>query len=128
MPKLKVVPAVIRQSDSVNLSCELPGTTVSLCYFCVNTSQCTWKYSESCRLALSGNNLTLSGHSGIATVELKCHYNVGTQSPSLFSHPTSVTIVGKKLTSKLTKIYTCFVFVVGYVLDVNCICVFNILK
>lgn len=106
VPILKVVPAVIRQSDSVNLSCELLGTTVSRCYFCFNTSNCTWKYTPSCRLPISGNDmLTWSGHRGIATIGLMCHYNAGTDSPSPYSNISSVTIVGKKLTPSQQDFY-----------------------
>ncbi|XP_041917319.1 uncharacterized protein LOC121681579 isoform X1 [Alosa sapidissima] len=93
-PEVKVVPAYIRQSDSVNLTCETSLSPLSYCYFCTTLQNCDWKGSDSCRLALSGNDLIAwSGQSGMAKIELMCHYYFNKQA-SGYSPPTSVTIVG----------------------------------
>ncbi|XP_076144200.1 uncharacterized protein LOC143126171 isoform X2 [Alosa pseudoharengus] len=101
-PSIKVVPAVIRQSDSVHLTCSWPPMSdVSQCSFCikpVHLSECvSIQYSESCNLELSGNDLfTLSNQSGIAEIQLRCLY-VGTQSQPVYSYPSessTVIVVG----------------------------------
>ncbi|XP_062405730.1 uncharacterized protein LOC134096007 [Sardina pilchardus] len=99
---VKVDPAVIRQSDSVHLTCASSWPPKSKCTFCINPlrlSGCvSEQYSESCTLALSGNNLlTWSHQRGIAEIKLSCLYNAGTQSEpqySHFSYYSTVTVVG----------------------------------
>ncbi|XP_062405205.1 uncharacterized protein LOC134095595 [Sardina pilchardus] len=93
---MKVVPAVIRPSDSVNLTCVTSRSDVFYCSFCINHPNCTFQHSTSCRSAHSGNDLLKwSGQSGIAVIELTCYYIVQTFSrPSSNSPPTSVIIVG----------------------------------
>ncbi|XP_076144197.1 uncharacterized protein LOC143126169 isoform X2 [Alosa pseudoharengus] len=101
-PSMKVVPAVIRQSDSVRLTCALSQYRISHCFFCikpVHLPECfSNQHSDSCNLALSGNYLfTWSHQSGIAEIELSCLYNAGTQSPSEvspYSASSTVIVVG----------------------------------
>ncbi|XP_041917321.1 uncharacterized protein LOC121681579 isoform X3 [Alosa sapidissima] len=99
-PSMKVVPAVIRQSDSVHLTCALSQYRISHCFFCikpVHLPKCVSnQHSESCNLALSGNYLFTWPHqSGIAEIELSCLYNAGTQSEiSPYSASSTVIVVG----------------------------------
>ncbi|XP_062405203.1 uncharacterized protein LOC134095593 isoform X2 [Sardina pilchardus] len=92
---MKVVPAVIRQfTDIVHLTCETSLSPLSHCYFAINGGNWTW--SESSRLALSGNDLIAwSGQRDITEIELMCQcFGSMPLMNSPYSERTLVTIVG----------------------------------
>ncbi|KAM9534688.1 uncharacterized protein ACWYII_039558 isoform 2-T2 [Salvelinus alpinus] len=91
LPRLTVSPAVIRERDSVQLSCETPpSVSVSQCYLFTEKGD----YKPSCRQTLTGTELlSWSDQRSPAVVNVRCYYYaVGSYNPSSHSDPVSVTV------------------------------------
>ncbi|XP_029631912.1 uncharacterized protein LOC115208190 [Salmo trutta] len=91
LPRLTVSPAVIRESDSVQLSCETsPSVSVSQCYLFTEKRD----FKPSCRQTLTGTELlSWSDQRSPAVVNVRCfYYAIGSSSPSSDSDPGSVTV------------------------------------
>ncbi|XP_064815529.1 uncharacterized protein LOC135531415 isoform X6 [Oncorhynchus masou masou] len=91
LPRLTVSPAVIRERDSVQLSCETPpSVSVSQCYLFTEKGD----YKPSCRQTLTGTELlSWSDQRSPAVVNVRCYYYaIGSSSPSSHSDPGSVTV------------------------------------
>ncbi|XP_038821570.1 uncharacterized protein LOC120021789 [Salvelinus namaycush] len=94
LPRLTVSPAVIRELDSVQLSCVTPpSVSVSHCYLFTEKRD----YKPSCRQTLTGTELlSWSDQRSPAVVNVRCYYYaVGSYNPSSHSDPVSVTVEGK---------------------------------
>eukprot|EP00063_Salmo_salar_P012908 XP_013987743.1 PREDICTED: uncharacterized protein LOC106565322 isoform X1 [Salmo salar] len=93
-PKLTVSSTVIRERDSVQLSCQTPpSVSVSRCYFYTEgrdpkPSPCTRSLTGAELLSWAGERLS-------AEIKLRCHYTVETHYPSTHSHPAPITILGE---------------------------------
>ncbi|XP_036804111.1 uncharacterized protein LOC118936468 [Oncorhynchus mykiss] len=91
LPRLTVSPAVIRERDSVQLSCETPpSVSVSQCYLFTEKGH----HKPSCRQTLTGTELlSWSDQRSPAVVNVRCYYYaIGSSSPSSHSDPGSVTV------------------------------------
>ncbi|KAI4893613.1 hypothetical protein NFI96_033571, partial [Prochilodus magdalenae] len=99
-PRLDVSPA---EGGSVQLDCRTPYAGVSQCFFYPDGAQTNLKLSSSCRLTLTGAELTSwTGRSyrPPEPVSVKCYYSVrvsGRTIPSPHSPPAPVMILGKLL-------------------------------
>lgn len=96
LPRLTVSPAFIRESDSVQLSCETsPSVSVSQCYLFTEKRD----FKPSCRQTLTGTELlSWSDQRSPAVVNVRCfYYAIGSFSPSSDSDPGSVTVQGKQV-------------------------------
>ncbi|CAB1354119.1 unnamed protein product, partial [Coregonus sp. 'balchen'] len=90
LPRLTVSLAVIRERDSVQLSCESPSVSVSQCYLFTENGDS----KPSCRQTLTGTELlSWSDQRSPAVVKVRCYYYAaGSSSPSSHSDPVSVTV------------------------------------
>ncbi|XP_064857763.1 mucin-2-like isoform X3 [Oncorhynchus nerka] len=91
-PSLTVIPAVIKERDSVQLNCQTPPS-VSECYFKM-TGQVELTLPSPCQQTLTGTLLVRwTGQSSPAEVKIQCQYNAkGSQFRSIYSEPSTVTI------------------------------------
>ncbi|XP_045567951.1 uncharacterized protein isoform X1 [Salmo salar] len=90
-PSLTVIPAVIKERDSVQLNCQTPS--VSECYFKME-GQVEFTLPSPCQHELTGTLLVRwTGQSSPAEVKIQCQYSAtGSQFRSMFSEPSTVTI------------------------------------
>ncbi|XP_045567946.1 uncharacterized protein [Salmo salar] len=91
-PSLTVIPAVIKERDSVQLNCQTPSS-VSECYFKME-GQVEFTLPSPCQQTLTGTLLVRwTGQSSPAEVKIQCQYSAtGSQFRSMFSEPSTVTI------------------------------------
>ncbi|XP_052383157.1 uncharacterized protein LOC118372821 isoform X7 [Oncorhynchus keta] len=91
-PSLTVIPAVIKERDSVQLNCQTPPS-VSECYFKM-TGQVEFTLPSPCQQTLPGRLLVRwTGQSSPAEVKIKCQYGgKGSHFRSIHSEPSTVTI------------------------------------
>ncbi|XP_020349909.1 uncharacterized protein LOC109899232 [Oncorhynchus kisutch] len=91
-PSLTVIPAVIKERDSVQLNCQTPPS-VSECYFKMD-GQVEFTLSSSCQQTLTGTLLVWwTGQRSPAEVKMQCQYSAtGSQFRSIYSEPSTVTI------------------------------------
>ncbi|XP_064857772.1 mucin-2-like isoform X3 [Oncorhynchus nerka] len=91
-PSLTVIPAVIKERDSVQLNCQTPPS-VSECYFKME-GQVEFTLPSPCQQTLTGTLLVRwTGQSSPAEVKIQCQYNAtGSQFRSIYSEPSTVTI------------------------------------
>ncbi|XP_052383156.1 uncharacterized protein LOC118372821 isoform X6 [Oncorhynchus keta] len=91
-PSLTVIPAVIKERDSVQLNCQTPPS-VSECYFQM-TGQVEFTLPSPCQQTLPGRLLVRwTGQSSPAEVKIQCQYSAnGSQFRSIHSEPSTVTI------------------------------------
>eukprot|EP00063_Salmo_salar_P012577 XP_013987412.1 PREDICTED: uncharacterized protein LOC106565145 isoform X3 [Salmo salar] len=91
-PSLTVIPAVIKERDSVQLNCQTPPS-VSECYFKME-GQVEFTLPSPCQQTLTGTLLVRwTGQSSPAEVKIQCQYSAtGSQFRSMFSEPSTVTI------------------------------------
>ncbi|XP_034143319.1 uncharacterized protein LOC117592930 [Esox lucius] len=91
-PSLRVNPTVIRERDSVQLSCETPpSVSVSRCIF-YNEARLDLP-DTSCKQTVTGTQLlSLAGLKSPAVVQVMCYYNVETYPSSSFSNTVIVTV------------------------------------
>ncbi|XP_045547972.1 uncharacterized protein isoform X2 [Salmo salar] len=90
-PSLTVIPAVIKERDSVQLNCQTPS--VSECYFKME-GQVEFTLPSPCQQTLTGTLLVRwTGQSSPAEVKIQCQYSAtGSQFRSIYSEPSTVTI------------------------------------
>ncbi|CAB1354117.1 unnamed protein product, partial [Coregonus sp. 'balchen'] len=95
-PQLTVSSTVIRERESVQLSCETPPSLhVSHCYFYIEGVK-NLPHS-SCTQTITGTELLKRAGSTIpAVVKVKCYYAIGKSHISPFSDPVSVTVLDPK--------------------------------
>ncbi|XP_069038549.1 uncharacterized protein [Lepisosteus oculatus] len=98
-PELRVSPAVVRETDSVELSCEVPqSVSVSHCSFYTEGARLTESH-PACRRSFTGAQLATGGRrSAVRRVNVTCQYTVKTdysESPSPHSDPATVTVMGE---------------------------------
>ncbi|XP_045078992.1 uncharacterized protein LOC121574647 isoform X2 [Coregonus clupeaformis] len=93
-PRLTVSSTVIRERDSVQLSCEAPPyVSVSQCYFYTEGRH---PKPSPCTRSLTGTELlSWAGQSSSAEVKLRCFYTVETRYPSTHTDPAPITILGE---------------------------------
>ncbi|XP_069038548.1 uncharacterized protein [Lepisosteus oculatus] len=96
-PELRVSPAVVRETDSVELSCEVPqSVSVSHCSFYTEGARLTESH-PACRRSFTGAQLATGGRrSAVRRVNVTCQYTVKTdysESPSPHSDPATVTVM-----------------------------------
>ncbi|XP_031690258.1 uncharacterized protein LOC116375881 isoform X4 [Oncorhynchus kisutch] len=91
-PSLTVIPAVIKERDSVQLNCQTPPSG-SDCYFKME-GQVEFTLPSPCQQTLTGTLLVRwTGQSSPAEVKIQCQYNAtGSQFRSIYSEPSTVTI------------------------------------
>ncbi|XP_029631924.1 uncharacterized protein LOC115208198 isoform X2 [Salmo trutta] len=91
-PSLTVIPAVIKERDSVQLNCQTPPS-VSECYFKME-GQVEFTLPSPCQQTLTGTLLVRwTGQSSPAEVKIQCQYSAtGSQFRSIYSEPSTVTI------------------------------------
>ncbi|XP_035634670.1 uncharacterized protein LOC118389057 [Oncorhynchus keta] len=91
-PSLTVIPAVIKERDSVQLNCQTPPS-VSECYFKM-AGQVEFTLPSACQQTLTGTLLVRwTGQRSPAEVKMQCQYSeTGSQFRSIFSEPSTVTI------------------------------------
>ncbi|XP_055767845.1 mucin-2-like isoform X2 [Salvelinus fontinalis] len=91
-PSLTVIPAVIKERDSVQLNCQTPPS-VSECYFKMG-GQVEFTLPSPCQQTLTGTLLVKwTGQSSPAEVKIQCQYSAtGSQFRSIYSEPSTVTI------------------------------------
>ncbi|XP_029545962.1 uncharacterized protein LOC115147819 [Salmo trutta] len=91
-PSLTVIPAVIKERDSVQLNCQTPPS-VSECYF-IMEGQVEFTLPSPCQQTLTGTLLVRwTGQSSPAEVKIQCQYSAtGSQFRSIYSEPSTVTI------------------------------------
>ncbi|XP_035634327.1 uncharacterized protein LOC118388877 isoform X2 [Oncorhynchus keta] len=91
-PSLTVIPAVIKERDSVQLNCQTPPS-VSECYFKM-AGQVDFTLQSPCQQTLTGTLLVRwTGQSSPAEVKIQCQYSAtGSQFRSIYSEPSTVTI------------------------------------
>ncbi|XP_042168370.1 uncharacterized protein LOC112238169 isoform X1 [Oncorhynchus tshawytscha] len=96
LPQLTVSSTVIRETESVQLSCETPPSLpVSHCYFNIEGSK---NLPDSlCTQTITGTELLKrSGLTFPAVVKVMCYYTVWKSHTSPFSDPVSVTVLDPK--------------------------------
>ncbi|CAB1354113.1 unnamed protein product, partial [Coregonus sp. 'balchen'] len=95
-PQLTVNSTVIRERESVQLSCETPPSLyVSHCYFYIEGVKNL--PDSSCTQTITGTELLKRAESTIpAVVKVKCYYAIGKSHISPFSDPVSVTVQDPK--------------------------------
>ncbi|XP_045078995.1 uncharacterized protein LOC123491617 [Coregonus clupeaformis] len=95
-PQLTVSSAVIRERESVQLSCETPPSLhVSHCYFYIEGVKNL--PDSSCTQTITGTELLKRAGSTIpAVVKVKCYYSIRKSHISPFSDPVSVTVQDPK--------------------------------
>eukprot|EP00063_Salmo_salar_P012581 XP_013987416.1 PREDICTED: uncharacterized protein LOC106565146 isoform X3 [Salmo salar] len=95
-PSLTVIPAVIKERDSVQLNCQTPPS-VSECYFKME-GQVEFTLPSPCQQTLTGTLLVRwTGQSSPAEVKIQCQYSAtGSQFRSIYSEPSTVTIQDPK--------------------------------
>ncbi|XP_031690094.1 mucin-5AC isoform X8 [Oncorhynchus kisutch] len=91
-PSLTVIPAVIKERDSVQLNCQTPPS-VSECYFKIE-GKVEFLLPSPCQQTLTGTLLVRwTGQSSPAEVKIQCQYSAkGSQFRSIYSEPSTVTI------------------------------------
>nr|XP_020507551.1 uncharacterized protein LOC109997409 isoform X3 [Labrus bergylta] len=98
-PALTVDPAVITETDSVTVNCQLPSVSVSMCYFLIMRRRPA--KALPCLQTLTGTELLKMSHqSSPAEVKVTCFYLSGSQSPESAetsiiirtSHPPKLTV------------------------------------
>nr|XP_020507555.1 uncharacterized protein LOC109997410 isoform X2 [Labrus bergylta] len=98
-PALTVDPAVITETDSVTVNCQLPSVSVSMCYFLIMRQRPA--KALPCLQTLTGTELLKMSHqSSPAEVKVTCFYLSGSQSPESAetsiiirtSHPPKLTV------------------------------------
>ncbi|XP_020314339.2 uncharacterized protein LOC109868942 [Oncorhynchus kisutch] len=90
-PSLTVRPAVIKERDSVQLSCETPSLRVSHCYFNIKGRKNL--PDSSCTQTLTGTELLKRADQTFPdVVKVKCYYDVARSRTSPLSKPVSVTV------------------------------------
>ncbi|XP_029631916.1 uncharacterized protein LOC115208194 isoform X1 [Salmo trutta] len=91
-PSLTVIPAVIKERDSVQLNCQTPPS-VSECYFKME-GQVEFTLPSPCQQTLTGTLMVRwTGQSSPAEVKIQCQYSAtGPQFRSIYSEPSTVTI------------------------------------
>ncbi|KAM9534632.1 uncharacterized protein ACWYII_039506 [Salvelinus alpinus] len=89
---LTVIPAVIKERDSVQLNCQTPPS-VSECFFKME-GQVEFTLPSPCQQTLTGTLLVKwTGQSSPAEVKIQCQYSAtGSQFRSIYSEPSTVTI------------------------------------
>ncbi|XP_045547986.1 uncharacterized protein isoform X1 [Salmo salar] len=94
-PSLTVIPAVIKERDSVQLNCQTPS--ISECYFKME-GQVEFTLPSPCQQTLTGTLLVRwTGQSSPAEVKIQCQYSAtGSQFRSIYSEPSTVTIQDPK--------------------------------
>ncbi|XP_064857765.1 mucin-2-like isoform X2 [Oncorhynchus nerka] len=95
LPQLTVSSTVIRETESVQLSCETPPSLpVSRCYFYTEGRD---PKPSPCTQSLTGTELlSWAGQSSSAELKLRCFYTIETHYPSMHSGSVSVTILDPK--------------------------------
>ncbi|KAM9535874.1 uncharacterized protein ACWYII_040143 [Salvelinus alpinus] len=96
VPQLTVSSTVIRETESVQLSCETPPSLpVSHCYFYIEGGKNL--PDSSCTQTITGTELLKrSGPTFPALVKVTCYYAVGKSQTSPLSNPVSVTVQDPK--------------------------------
>ncbi|XP_042155480.1 uncharacterized protein LOC112244882 isoform X5 [Oncorhynchus tshawytscha] len=91
-PSLTVIPAVIKERDSVQLNCQTPPPVFE-CYFKIE-GKVEFTLSSPCQQTLTGTLLVRwTGQSSPAEVKIQCQYSAkGSQFRSIYSEPSTVTI------------------------------------
>nr|XP_046169051.1 uncharacterized protein LOC124004295 isoform X5 [Oncorhynchus gorbuscha] len=91
-PSLTVIPAVIKERDSVQLNCQT-SPPVSECYFKIE-GNVEFTLPSPCQQTLTGTLLVRwTGQSSPAEVKIQCQYSAkGSQFRSIYSEPSTVTI------------------------------------
>ncbi|CAB1354108.1 unnamed protein product, partial [Coregonus sp. 'balchen'] len=91
-PSLTVIPAVIKERDSVQLNCQT-APSVSECYFKIE-GQVEFTLPSPCQQTLTGTLLLRwTGQSSPAEVKIQCQYSAtGSQFRSIYSEPSTITI------------------------------------
>ncbi|XP_052383160.1 uncharacterized protein LOC118383533 isoform X1 [Oncorhynchus keta] len=91
-PSLTVIPAVIKERDTVQLNCQTPPS-VSECYFKIE-GKVEFTLPSPCQQTLTGTLLVRwTGQSSPAEVKIQCQYSAtGSQFRSIYSEPSTVTI------------------------------------
>ncbi|XP_031690324.1 uncharacterized protein LOC109888117 isoform X4 [Oncorhynchus kisutch] len=91
-PSLTVIPAVIKERDSVQLNCQTPPSG-SDCYFKME-GQVEFTLPSPCQQTLTGTLLVRwTGQSSPAEVKIQCQYSAtGSQFRSIYSESSTVTI------------------------------------
>ena len=95
LPQLTVSSTVMRETESVQLSCETPPSLrVSHCYFYIEEGE---NFPDSsCTQTLTGTELLKRADQTFPdVVKVTCYYAVGRSHTSPFSDPVSVTVQGK---------------------------------
>ncbi|XP_064857767.1 mucin-3A-like isoform X4 [Oncorhynchus nerka] len=95
-PSLTVIPAVIKERDSVQLNCQTPPS-VSECYFKME-GQVEFTLPSPCQQTLTGTLLVRwTGQSSPADVKIQCQYSAtGSQFRSIYSESSTVKIADPK--------------------------------
>ncbi|XP_055766800.1 soluble scavenger receptor cysteine-rich domain-containing protein SSC5D-like [Salvelinus fontinalis] len=96
IPQLTVSSTVIRETESVQLSCETPPSLpVSHCYFYIEGGKIL--PDSSCTQTITGTELLKrSGQTFPALVKVTCYYAVWKSHTSPFSNPVSITVQDPK--------------------------------
>ncbi|XP_036804096.1 uncharacterized protein LOC118940041 [Oncorhynchus mykiss] len=115
-PRLTVSSTVIREKDSVRLSCQTPpSVSVSQCYFYIEGRD---PKPSTCTRSLTGTELlSWAGQSSSAEIKLRCFYTVESHYPSMHSGSVSVTILGPKpdITVNIDEDFTIICLICGSV-------------
>ncbi|CAM4731662.1 unnamed protein product [Leuciscus chuanchicus] len=94
--KLTASASVIKETDTVQLSCEnTEDLKMEMCYFNINGRESKSELSSSCQLSLTGSQISIWSEGQSSSVRITCYYTVKKSQvliPSPHSDPVTITI------------------------------------
>ncbi|XP_051768206.1 uncharacterized protein LOC127522378 isoform X2 [Ctenopharyngodon idella] len=94
--KLTASASVIKETDTVQLSCEnTEDLKIEMCYFNINGRDSNSKLNSSCQLSLNGSEISIWSGGQSSSVRITCFYTVKKSQvlvPSPHSDPVTVTV------------------------------------
>ncbi|XDV51355.1 hypothetical protein PO909_020241, partial [Leuciscus waleckii] len=97
--KLTASASVIKETDTVQLSCEnTEDLKMEMCYFNINGRESKSELSSSCQLSLTGPQISIWSEGQSSSVRITCDYTVEKSQvliPSPHSDPVTITIQSK---------------------------------
>ena len=94
--KLTASASVIKETDTVQLSCENPeDLKMEMCVFNIKGRESNSELSPSCQLSLTGSQISIRSEGQSSSVRITCNYTVKKSqvlTPSPHSDPVTITI------------------------------------
>ncbi|XP_043108745.1 uncharacterized protein LOC122354572 isoform X1 [Puntigrus tetrazona] len=102
LARLSASASVILETDTVQLSCEnTEDLKMNMCYFYINERQNNSKPNSSCKLSLTGSQISIWSGGQSSSVRIICFYTVMNKA-SLHSDPVTVQISPSTITEQTT--------------------------